>query len=50
MRKNHYMTMNTIFVKVLCIFLLILMPLYFLGINIYNWGIRVIRNEISCFS
>lgn len=47
MRKNHYMTMNTIFVKVLCIFLLILMPLYFLGINIYNWGIRVIRNEIS---
>ena len=47
MEKQSNLNFNTVFVKVLCMFLLIVMPLYFLGINIYNWGIRVIRNEIS---
>jgi len=47
MEKKSNFNFNTVFVKVLCMFLLIVMPLYFLGINIYNWGIKVIQKEIS---
>lgn len=36
-----------VFTRLVLTFLIIIVPIYVLGINIYNWGIRTVREEIS---
>ena len=38
---------NSIFSKLLLIFLLILIPLFTLGIVLYNWGINAVRTQLT---
>lgn len=38
---------NSIFSRLFVIFILIILPLYIIGITIYNLGIRTLRDEIS---
>ncbi|HHY81431.1 MAG TPA: histidine kinase [Clostridiales bacterium] len=38
---------NSIFARVLLTFLIIILPLYFGGMSIYNWGAQTVKNEIS---
>ena len=38
---------NSIFARLLATFLLIMIPIYALGIYIYNWGLHTVENEIA---
>jgi len=38
---------NSIFRRLLITFILIMIPIYFFGLFIYNWGIHAVREEIS---
>ena len=37
---------NSIFIRLLLTFVIVLLPLFILGFSIYNWGIKIISNEI----
>ena len=45
--ENKFPIKNSIFVKLIIFFLIILIPIYFVGFNIYSWGIATVREEIS---
>ena len=38
---------NSIFSRLVITFLVIIIPIYMLGIYIYYWGLRTVKNEIS---
>ena len=38
---------NSIFLRLFITFILVMLPLCAIGVNIYNWGIRTIRDEIA---
>ena len=38
---------NSIFSRLVLTFLIIMIPIYFLGIYIYQWGLNTVKNEIS---
>lgn len=38
---------KSIYARVFITFLIVMMPIYFLGISIYNWGISSVKEEIS---
>lgn len=44
---NRLKIKNSIFVRLVAIFLVIMIPIYILGIYIYDWGIRTTKQEIS---
>jgi two-component system sensor histidine kinase YesM len=37
---------NSIFHRLIIVFLLVMIPIYILAVNIYYWGINTIKNEI----
>lgn len=38
---------NTLFQRLVIMFLLIMLPIYFIGVFIYNWGFHAINNDIN---
>ncbi len=47
MQNWRHIWKNTIFRRLLITFLLIILPIYFIGIFIYNWGFHAINNDIT---
>lgn len=47
MNITQYKWRNTIFSRLVVTFLLIMIPIYALGIYIYNWGLYTVKSEIS---
>lgn len=46
MKKSNFNWRNKIFTRLLITFFTVMIPIYVLGINIYNWGIRTVQREI----
>lgn len=38
---------NQIFIKLVVTFLLVILPIYFIGINVYHWAIDTLRNQLD---
>ena len=46
-KSKEYSLQNTIFIKLIVTFLLIMTPIFLLGVYMYNWSIKSAREEIS---
>ncbi|MEX1028884.1 MAG: histidine kinase [Paenibacillaceae bacterium] len=46
-KSKEYSLQNTIFIKLIVTFLLIMTPIFLLGVYMYNWSIKSTREEIS---
>lgn len=46
-KTKEYSLQNTIFIKLIVTFLLIMTPIFLLGVYMYNWSIKSAREEIS---
>ena len=47
MNLGIYKWRSSIFTRIIIVFLLIITPVYILGLSIYNWGLRMVEDEIS---
>ena len=45
--KLFSFSQKSIFTKLVVAFIIMLIPVYFIGINIYQWGTRTVENEIT---
>jgi two-component system sensor histidine kinase YesM len=46
-KSKVYSLQNTIFIKLILTFLLIMTPIFILGVYMYNWSVKSAREEIS---
>ena len=47
MEKVNIIWKKSIFTRLIVTFLFIIIPVYFMGINLYNWGISIVSEEVS---
>ena len=47
MKIGRHLFANSVFTKVVIVFLITIIPMYALGIYIYNWGLHTVESEIS---